>query len=127
MVKALFDTNILIDYLKGVGAARAELALYEDSAISIITWMEVQLGTAPGDQAKADDFWREFVVLAADAQVSAQAVALRKTEAIKLPDAIIWATARVGNRLLATRNSKDFSATDPGVRIPYLPGSRECL
>ncbi len=39
MVKALFDTNILIDYLNGISAAKKELARYEYRAISTITWM----------------------------------------------------------------------------------------
>jgi len=30
MVKALFDTNILVGYLRGVPQARDELALYDD-------------------------------------------------------------------------------------------------
>jgi hypothetical protein len=34
MVRALFDTNVLIDYLNGVGAAKKELARYEYRAIS---------------------------------------------------------------------------------------------
>ena len=44
MVSALFDTNILIDYLNGVEAARTELGRYSDKAISLITWMEVMVG-----------------------------------------------------------------------------------
>ena len=36
MVKALFDSNILIDHLRGVEAAVAELDRYEDSAISFV-------------------------------------------------------------------------------------------
>ncbi|MFP3560880.1 VapC toxin family PIN domain ribonuclease, partial [Paraburkholderia sp. SIMBA_049] len=51
MVKALFDTNILIDYLGGVGGAKKELARYEYRAISIITWMEVLVGATPEDEA----------------------------------------------------------------------------
>ncbi len=46
MVKALFDTNILIDYLNGIPQAREEVALYDDSAISIISWMEVMAGAS---------------------------------------------------------------------------------
>jgi len=37
---------------------------------------------------------------------------------IKLPDAIIEATAQIENRLLITRNVKDFKNT-PGVILPY--------
>lgn len=120
MVKALFDTNILIDYLNGIPEAKAELALYKDQAISIITWMEVQIGTEPQEQTQVDKFLLQFSILPVDAQVSVQAVALRKQKRIKLPDAIIWATAQVDNRLFVTRNSKYFSATNPGVRIPYV-------
>ena len=120
VVKALFDTNILIDYLNGVQDAKAELALYQDKAISIITWMEVQIGTEPQEQAKVDSFLLRFTILAIDGPVSVRAVVLRKQSNIKLPDAIIWASAQVGNRLLVTRNSRDFLATHPGVRVPYL-------
>lgn len=119
-MKALFDTNILIDYLNGIQAAKAELALYSDKAISIITWMEIQVGTAPHDQALVDGFLAGFVIVFIDTAVSKQAVATRKKRSIKLPDAIIWATAQVGNRILVTRNSKDFPGTHPGVRIPYV-------
>lgn len=38
MVGALFDTNILIDYLRGIPAAREELERFEQRAISLITW-----------------------------------------------------------------------------------------
>jgi hypothetical protein len=38
---------------------------------------------------------------------------------MKLPDAIIWASARCNGRLLVTRNTKDFPAGDPVVRYPY--------
>lgn len=119
-MKALFDTNILIDYLKGISDAKDELASYQDRAISIITWMEVQVGTEPQEQAQVDNFLAQFSILPVDAQVSLKAVALRKKNSIKLPDAIIWATAQVSHRLLVTRNSKDFPATHPGVRVPYV-------
>ena len=46
MVKALFDTNILIDYLRGIPAAREELGRYRPKAISLVTWMEVHRRTA---------------------------------------------------------------------------------
>ena len=34
-------------------------------------------------------------------------------------DAIILATAQVNGAILVTRNSKDFPANMPGIRIPY--------
>jgi predicted nucleic acid-binding protein len=38
---------------------------------------------------------------------------------LKLPDAIGWASARLNEALLVTRNTKDFPAHESGVRIPY--------
>lgn len=118
-LKALFDTNILVDYLSGIAAAKDEISLYDDKAISIITWMEVQIGTDEADQMSVDRFLSKFTLLSLDAKVSAKAVALRRNSRIKLPDAIIWATALVESRLLVTRNVKDFPATLPGIRVPY--------
>ena len=119
MVKALFDTNVLIDYLSGIKAAKTELAKHSDKAISLITWMEIQVGTEPSDQVRVDKFLLKFEVLPITMEVSAEAVAIRKRARIRLPDAIIWATARLEERILVTRNKKDFPASDPGIRIPY--------
>ena len=44
---------------------------------------------------------------------------LRRERRLKLPDALIWATARRHGSLLVTRNTKDFPKDDPGVRVPY--------
>jgi predicted nucleic acid-binding protein len=120
MVNVLFDTNILIDYLNGIPQAKAELTLYTDKAISIVTWMEIQVGTKPEEQSAVDHFLLGFTVLPLDTSVSVKAVALRKASKIKLPDANIWATAQCHQRLLITRNCKDFSPSDQGVRVPYI-------
>jgi predicted nucleic acid-binding protein len=67
MVKALFDTNILIDYLGGVGAAKKEMARYEYRSISTITWMEILVGTTPDDDEAAVRAWLgSFDVIALD-------------------------------------------------------------
>jgi predicted nucleic acid-binding protein len=119
MVKALFDTNILIDYLNAVPEARTELLLHADKAISIITWMEVMVGAAPDLEAPTREFLRGFVLIGLDERIAARAVALRRRHKIKLPDAVIWASAQDRAMLLVTRNIKDFPAGDPGVRAPY--------
>ena len=38
---------------------------------------------------------------------------------LKLPDAYVLATAQVSGAILITRNTKDFPAEMPGIRIPY--------
>lgn len=119
MVKALFDTNILVDYLNAVPKARIELQRYTEKAVSIITWMEVMVGVAGDVEAATRSFLGTFDVIALDGEIAERAVSLRRDHHIKLPDAIIWATAQTHAMLLVTRNTKDFTAGDPSVRMPY--------
>lgn len=119
MVGALFDTNILIDYLNGATKARSELALYDRRAISVITRMEVLIGTDDETDAPARAFLRTFDTIDLDAKLAERAIDLRKRFRTKLPDAIVWATAQAHGLLFVTRNTKDFSRRDPGIRIPY--------
>lgn len=119
MVRALFDTNVLIDHLNGAEPARAELARYRERAISIITWMEVMVGASNELEAVTRRFLNGFDVVAVDQQIAERAVGLRRSHRIKLPDAVIWATAQTRGMLLVTRNTKDFPPGDPGVRAPY--------
>ena len=118
-MKALLDTNILIDYLNGVVAARDELDRYEAHLISTITWMEVMVGVAGDDEANIRSFLSRFTQIDIDAEIAEIADAIRREQKIRLPDAIIWASAKRENALLVTRNTKDFPADFPGVRVPY--------
>jgi predicted nucleic acid-binding protein len=119
MVKALFDTNILVDYLNAVPKARTELQRYTEKAISIISWMEVMVGATSDVEVATRSFLGSFDVIALDGEIAERAVNLRRKHHIKLPDAIIWATAQAHALLLVTRSTKNFSSDDPGVRMPY--------
>ena len=119
MVSALFDTNIFIDYLRGLPQAQLELTRYQNHAISIITWMEVMAGTPEGAEADTRSFLAAFTLVELDAAIATQAVHLRQTHRLKLPDAIVWASAQTRSKLLVTRDEKAFPPDDPGVRIPY--------
>jgi predicted nucleic acid-binding protein len=119
MVAALLDTNILIDQLLGVAAATEELARYDEPAISLLTWIEVLVGATPSEELRVRSFLDDFEVVGVDQDVAEEAAQLRRSHRMKLPDAIIWASARVQGRLLVTRNTKDFPSDDPGVRVPY--------
>jgi hypothetical protein len=120
MVRALFDTNVLIDHLNGAEPARAELARYRERAISIITWMEVMVGAPEPARAATRAFLETFALVPLDSRVADQAVDLRREHRIKLPDAVVWASARVHGMILVTRNTRDFPKDDPGVRAPYF-------
>ncbi|WP_349436513.1 type II toxin-antitoxin system VapC family toxin [Pararhizobium sp. A13] len=120
MVKALFDTNILIDYLNGVPQARDELALYEERAISIISWMEVVTGAREEVEQATRAFLASFDVIGLTAPIADLAVNVRRKRRSKLPDAIIEASAAVHSMLLVTRNTKDFATDSPFIRVPYI-------
>jgi len=119
-MNALFDTNLLIDFLKGVDDAKEEIERYRTRLISIITWMEVLVGAY--DEAEVDViemFLRDFRTVEITRAVAREAIEIRKAHRMRLPDAIIWATARSESALLVTRNTKDFPRDEPGIRIPY--------
>ena len=119
MVNALFDTNIILDHIKGIDAARVELTRYDERAISIVTVIEVLVGATPASEAAERLLLAQFTVVPLADDVAEETAALRRLHRMKLPDAIIWASARRTGRLLVTRNTKDFPAADPGVRHPY--------
>jgi hypothetical protein len=118
-MKALFDTNILIDYLNGYEQARAEIAQFEHPMISFITWMEVMVGATNNEQTRIEGFLRKFNWVDIDADVARIAVQIRRDRRIKLPDAIIWACAKSQDALLVTRNIKDFPESSAEIRVPY--------
>lgn len=119
MVGVLIDTNILIDYLNGIEQAKTELDRHPDKAISLVTCMEVMVGATPETEEIVRGFLAGFINLPVDQRVAAVAVTLRQKHKIKLQDAIVWATAQVDKRLLVTRNTRDFSPDETGIRIPY--------
>lgn len=114
----VLDTNILIDHLNDVRQATYLLRTQGDIAISPVTWMEVMVGAKPETEDMLRHFLRRFINLPIDKRVSEIAVVLRRQYRIKLPDAVVWATAQIHNRTLVTRNTKDFP-NEPGVHIPY--------
>lgn len=118
-MKALFDTNILIDYLNGIEAAQQEIERYAHIAISIITWIEVMVGAKPEEEAIILAFLSRFEVLPLSPAIAERAVHIRRTTRIRLPDAIIRASAESEHALLVSRNTKDFPEDEPWVRVPY--------
>ncbi|WP_408005893.1 PIN domain-containing protein [Rickettsia hoogstraalii] len=55
-----------------------------------------------------ESFLKNFLIINLNEEIAEIAVVLRKENKIKLPDAIIWATAKFTNSILITRNTKDF-------------------
>ncbi|MEK7953679.1 type II toxin-antitoxin system VapC family toxin [Luteolibacter soli] len=117
-----FDTNILIDFLNGVPEAQVATAPYSRRCISRITWMEVLAGVkdTPGEDI-ARTFLAQFDVVEMTEDVVEAALTIRRHHVpkLKLPDAIILASARLLGTRLITRNTRDFPADSADVHVPY--------
>ena len=118
-LKTLYDTNIVIDFLRQIPAARAELTRNPPAHISIVTWIEVMAGTAPHLELKTRETLAGCIVVPLTPEIAERSATLRRQTRLKLPDAIILATAQQQRRTLITRNTRDFSTTAGEVHIPY--------
>ena len=117
-MKAVFDTNILIDYLIGNLLAKKEIEQYQSPQISIITKMEILVGVTDNEEI-IKEFLNGFNIISLNDEIAEIAVNIRKENKIKIPDAIIWATAKYTDSLLITRNTKDFQGLGADIKIPY--------
>jgi predicted nucleic acid-binding protein len=119
-LNALLDSDILLDFLDGHAAAAREIARYHECCVSIISWMEILAGArTQTDEDVRRGFLGHFRLVPLTAQVAEEAVKLRREYRLKLPDAIIWASAITENCLLVSRNKKHFPANRASVRFPY--------
>lgn len=119
MSDPFFDTNIVIDWLKRRPAARAEILRYPRHRISRIVWTEVMAGEPLERRDLVQQIIAPFEVVELDARIALAAADIRHRSKMKLLDAYILATAQVNGAILITRNTKDFPAEMPGIRVPY--------
>jgi len=103
----LIDSNIII-YLSR-GDISAELLLFKEDifAISVISYMEV-LGynfKSEDEENFVKDLMNCFEIIYIDYEISQKVIDLRKKYTIKLPDAIICASAIVNDAILVTNDT----------------------
>jgi predicted nucleic acid-binding protein len=118
-----FDTNILIDTLRGFQQGRVEIERAAQRGriwISRMVWIEVMSKGDGEELRRAEILLSGFGVDELDSEIAERSAALRRERPrLRSADAIILATALTRGRVLVTRNSKDFPAAMPGIRIPY--------
>ena len=108
--KFLIDTNVLIDLQNGIipqkGTSKLAEIIDEGFIISFITYIEFLWHRSVSE--RLERFVELAHVITVNKQIINQTVAIRKTNRIKLPDAIIAATAIVHGLTLVTHNIDDF-------------------
>ncbi len=115
MASYLFDTNILIYYFNGEMEDSVANYVSELMAISfqisVISKMEF-LGFPFTEQEKqqAIEFMDYADIIKLNDEIVQRVIDIRQEKKIKLPDAIIAATAMEYSAVLITRNTKDFNS-----------------
>lgn len=113
----IFDTNVLI-YLSNYTLSPQNLFLHE-AKISVITKIEA-LGFAfrnVDEHKLLVDLCNELPVIALTDEIAELTIALRTVNKIKLPDAIIYATAAIEKLPLLTNNLADFKSLGHQVEL----------
>ena len=119
----LIDSNIAIYLLNGSLNENAltfiEPIINDAYSLSVITKIEL-LGFTFSDANKLSEtqyFIDDSTLLALTDEIVTKTIELRQTFKIKLPDAIIAATAMVFDLTLISRNDKDFKSL---TNLKYL-------
>lgn len=107
----LIDTNVLIDAQVGAlpadGLEFLKRIIDQDFTISFVTYIEY-LGYNDISSSE-EQFVKLASVVGVDKKIIECCILLRQKHTIKLPDAIIAATALTRDLIVLTRNKADFS------------------
>jgi len=122
-IKYLWDTNTAIYYLQQQFSPAAEkfmddLLKEEQPVISAITEIELLCWktATEKDLEVLHNFINDALVIELEQSIKLKTADIRKNNKIKLPDAIIAATALIYDFTLVTRNTADFKNIQ-GIKI----------
>jgi predicted nucleic acid-binding protein len=118
--RALFDSNIII-YLSKKEIPYSYIDQFNEHYISVITYMEI-LGHRfrnKNEEKFIQELLELFTTLYIDREIADKVIEIRKKDRIKLPDAIIAATAISRELSLITRNTDDFKNIEVSISNPF--------
>jgi hypothetical protein len=119
----VLDTNIILYFLAGRLAEPLPSGSY---ALSVMTELELLAypGLSAQEEQRVQDFLADLLPTDLTPAVKAHAVDFRKRLGLKLPDAIVAATARALNATLITNDQRLLTLSDiPTQRLRVLSTS----
>lgn len=117
--KAILDSNVIIDAVRNLIDIERSIFQFRHIYISLITYIEV-LGYNFKDENEkllTSQILGMFEIINPDVEIADLTISYRKMKKIKVPDAIILATAKKLNAILLTSNIADFKNIDADVVI----------
>ena len=107
----LLDTNVVLYFLGGRLAHPLPLGQY---FVSVITEIELLSypSLSPDEETQIRDFLTKITVVGIESNIKELAITLRKQYRLKLPDAIIAATAQSLNVTLFTNDARLANLTE---------------
>jgi predicted nucleic acid-binding protein len=119
----LIDTSAVIKYLNGTftdaGLSLMDKIVDVDCLISFIVEIELQSWNPPNpiDLKRYEVFVASSTVIGVNKSIIDETIRIRKKFRLKLPDALIAATAITNNMILLSDNDKDFKRV---TNLKYL-------
>lgn len=122
--KAILDSNLLIYLSKNLIDRKKLYSKYDEFYVSMITYMEVYAFEF-SNQSEKDSLDKTFLsleIIEINKEIADQAIIYRKNKQkkIKLPDAIILASAKYANAELLTDDWDDFQNIDSSVTVTNI-------
>ena len=119
-MSAVFDTSLVIDYLRGVKRAQEAFAQFPDRAITVGTWVAVMKAAPQRFEPQTREFLRGFERLAINEAIADRALALiQQHPRLDIRHAIPWATAQVNTSIYVSVDFPRVAAEDSTVYVPY--------
>jgi predicted nucleic acid-binding protein len=119
--KYVLDTNIIIYHFRGLSPWTEYInALNQaDVCVSVITRMELLAWKEPTPEAERHvlTFLNKLNIALLSPAIEAEAISLRRKTSLKLPDAIVAATAVISDAMLVTNDKTMCALNWPNLKV----------